>query len=477
MSNEKEKKKSGSGRVKRSFSSQQFKSGAYSTFITVLVLALVIILNLAFHKLDLSTDLSSGNLFTLSKETKKVIKDVKDDITIYYMVQKGQEEEYIQRVIDQYKKLSDHVKVVTKDPVVYPGFAKQYVDDDVSDNDVIVVNNSTKAARYISSGNMLYSDSYSYYGDSQQYLDVEGRVTSAVQYVLSSDVKKIYTVSGHGEQEVSESLQLSLEKMNMDMENLALLTEGKVPEDCSILFLNGLTKDLEDGEKEAVLSYLKAGGSAIILPMYTGKEMPNLEEILEYYGVGLQKGIIYEGAGHYATYLNYIVPTANTTTDIMSKLSSDEYVVMADAQGLTMADPSSLRSTVSVTELLTTSKQSLLKVNPGSGKTEKEKGDQDGPFYTGVYVEETLEDNAKTALAVYSTAMVQENVLENSISSLAGTTADEAAAVSIDAKNLSYSSITMNVGSQIVWSLFLIIILPAGLLIAGFGIWFVRRRK
>lgn len=476
MSIDAEKKKKGSGKLKKSFSSQQFKSGAYSSLLTVLVIALVVIVNLVFHKLDLSTDLSSDKLFTLSKETKEVVKETKDDITIYYMVQKGQESNYIQKVVQQYKRVSDHVKVVTKDPVVYPAFSKQFVDDEISNNDVIVVNENSKAAKYVSNGDMLYENSYSSYGDGETYLDAEGRITSAIQYVISSDVKKVYVVSGHGEQEVSDSLQTALEKMNFSIEELALLTEGKVPSDCTVLLLNGPTKDLEDGEKDAVLKYLKSGGSAVILPMYTGDDMPNIEEILEYYGVGLQQGIIYEGANHYATYLNYIVPTANTNTEIMSKLDSDEYIIMADAQSLTMADTSSLRSTVTISDLLSTSNQSLLKVNPASGKTEKEKGDLDGPFYTGLYVEETLDGDDKTQLAIYSTAMVQDNVLQNSISTLSGST-DESDAVSIDAKNLSYSSVVMNVGSQIFWSAFLIIILPAGLLIAGFGIWFVRRRK
>jgi ABC-2 type transport system permease protein len=48
---------------------------------------------------------------------------------------------------------------------------------------------------------------------------------------------------------------------------------------------------------------------------------------------------------------------------------------------------------------------------------------------------------------------------------------------SIEAKNLSYSSITMSVTSQIFWTILLIIVIPVALLVIGFGIWFVRRRK
>ena len=103
MSENKEKKTQNKkpGRIRKSFSSRQFKSGAYSSVITVIVIALVVIVNLVFNKLDLSTDLTSDSLFTLTKESQKVLKDVKDDITIYYMVASGSEQDYIQRVIKQ----------------------------------------------------------------------------------------------------------------------------------------------------------------------------------------------------------------------------------------------------------------------------------------------------------------------------------------------------------------------------------------
>ena len=456
---------------------RQFKSGAYNTILTVIVIALVVIANLVFNKLELSTDLTSDSLFTLSDETKEVLEGTEDKITIYYMVEKGSEQDYIQRVVNQYKKVADNVSVVTKDPVVYPNFTKQYVDDDVSNNDVVVVDETTGAAKYISNGDMYYQDNYSYYssGSSQYYLDVEGRITSAIQYVLSDEVQKIYVTTGHDEHSFSDSLTTTLDKMNLDVEEISLVTEKKVPEDCTLLILYGPAGDLRDSEKEIVEEYLEDGGDAIIMPTYTDQDTPNLDEILDTYGISIDKGIIYEGAGHYETYLNWIIPSIDNSQEVMSKFEDNDYTIIADAQSLRLADASSLRSSLSVTELLTTSKKALLKVDPTSGKTEKEKGDLDGPFTVGAYAKETVEDG-ETRLVVFSTADVQEVLLQNTISALSGSgSADGTTA--IEAKNLSYSGVTMNVGAQIFWTILLIIIVPLCLLITGFGIWFVRRRK
>ena len=466
------------GRIKRSFTSRQFKSGAYSSVITVIVIALVVVVNMVFNKLDLSTDLTSDSLFTLTKDSQKVLKDVKDDITIYYMVTKGEEQDYIKRVIKQYNKVSDHIKVVTKDPVVYPNFSRKYVDDAVSDNDVIVVDETTGAAKYVSSDEMLYSDQYSYYtsGSSEQYLDVEGQITSAIQNVLSTDKKKIYVVTGHDEQSISDSLSKTLEKMNVDVQDISLVTQKKVPDDCSLLIEYGPQSDLRDSEKTVIMDYLKKGGTAILMPGYVEKETPNIDEILDYYGMSIQKGIIYEGVGHYENYLNWIVPTINTDADVMSKFDDKDYVVIGSSQSIKEQKASSLRNSLKLTDILTTSKQSLLKKDPSSQNTDKEKGDLSGPFTTGVYAEETVDDGT-TKLTVIATNEVQDDLMQNVISGMLGDSKDGTTNTSIEAKSLSYSTITMSAGSAIVWSVVLVILVPLALLFTGFAIWFTRRRK
>lgn len=466
------------GRIKRSFTSRQFKSGAYSSVITVIVIALVVVVNMVFNKLDLSTDLTSDSLFTLTKDSQKVLKDVKDDITIYYMVTKGEEQDYIKRVIKQYNKVSDHIKVVTKDPVVYPNFSRKYVDDAVSDNDVIVVDETTGAAKYVSSDEMLYSDQYSYYtsGSSEQYLDVEGQITSAIQNVLSTDKKKIYVVTGHDEQSISDSLSKTLEKMNVDVQDISLVTQKKVPDDCSLLIEYGPQSDLRDSEKTVIMDYLKKGGTAILMPGYVEKETPNIDEILDYYGMSIQKGVIYEGVGHYENYLNRIVPTINTDADVMSKFDDKDYVVIGSSQSIKEQKASSLRNSLKLTDILTTSKQSLLKKDPSSQNTDKEKGDLSGPFTTGVYAEETVDDGT-TKLTVIATNEVQDDLMQNVISGMLGDSKDGTTNTSIEAKSLSYSTITMSAGSAIVWSVVLVILVPLALLLTGFAIWFTRRRK
>ncbi len=474
--------------IKKSFSSQLFKSGAYTTVISIIVIALVIIVNLAFNKLDLSTDMSSGSIYTLSQTTEKIVKNAKDSITIYYMVSEGKETDQIKNALIKYNKISDNVKVVTKDPVVYPGFAKKLgVDDDVSDNDVIVVNNKTGAVKYISNEDMYYTGYSSDGSSSGETLDVEGRVTSAIQYVLSDDNTKMYILQGHDEVTIGDDLTNAISKLNVDTDTLDLVSTGKIPSDCDILLIAGPQSDLMDNEKDLILDYLKKGGDAIIFTEYADTKTPNLDEILDYYGVTLKQGVICETSGKYYQYLNVIIPTVGTSSEITSDISSSSYIIMPNAEGLVKKGSSELRSTVSITELLTTSKGSFLKVDPSDGTSSKESGDLSGPFDVGLSVEEELSGSDKTQLVIYSSAdllsddyvasstgLANADLLTNAISSMTKSSVKEA---SIDVKDLSGATISVPVASQVFLAVIIIILLPGTLLVVGFVVWFYRRRK
>ena len=120
------------------------------------------------------------------------------------------------------------------------------------------------------------------------------------------------------------------------------------------------------------------------------------------------------------------------------------------------------------------------------GKAAKEKGDIDGPFAMGVSVTDKIDDNKSAKLVVYASAyafsddVISTNQLDNgslftnAVKSLSNSDVEE---TSINAKSLSYTYVSLTQGTQFFWATVIIIIIPVGLLITGFAIWFSRRRK
>lgn len=467
-------------KIKNSFTSNRFKSGAYSSFITVIVVAIVILINLVVAKMDLSADLSEGSLFTVSKEAKQAIKDIENNITIYYMVEEGQEIDYIEKALEPFEAVSKKIKIVKKDPVLYPTFASAYTEETISMNDVIVVNEDTNAAKYISNTD-LYVTGQDYTTGSYTYsLDVEGQITSAISHVTNGTQMKMYVMSGHQEIPLGASTKAMIEKLNIEVNDLTL-SDGSIPKDCEILFINGPQGDLLEEEMVMIKEYLENGGKAIINTCYTGKKQPNMASLLEYYGVSIEKGVVYEAKqGYYYMRPTYLVPEVNADHEITKDI---QIMIVPGAQGLHLSDE--IRSTVSATSILDTTEDSYTKTDANAQTVEKEKGDEAGPFSVGVAITETLKDE-ETKLVVYTapyafddqyTSLAQlgnGDVLSNTVSWMMDA---DTQAVSVPAKNLSYSTVTLSTGSMIGWAIVVIVLIPLGIFVTGFVVWMMRRKS
>ena len=142
---------------KKKFASRKFKMGSFQTITMVIVLAVVVLVNVVIARMNWSKDMNSDYLYSLSSDTISYVKGLKDDITIYYLVEDGHEAQTssytktinVENIIKLYDGLGT-VKVEKKNPVLYPNFAKKYTSESVKDNDMIVVNNKNGKSQYLS---------------------------------------------------------------------------------------------------------------------------------------------------------------------------------------------------------------------------------------------------------------------------------------------------------------------------------------
>ena len=79
-------------RKKSEAASKIFRSGVYSAAVTALVLVLVILLNLIVRAIPsryTEWDLSEAGLYTLSDNSIEVVKNLTQDVKIYYLAETG----------------------------------------------------------------------------------------------------------------------------------------------------------------------------------------------------------------------------------------------------------------------------------------------------------------------------------------------------------------------------------------------------
>lgn len=464
------------------------RNGSYSTLLIVIFVAIVVVINMIVGKLPskyTQIDISDQQLYSIGDETKKVLNNLDKDVTIYQIAQSGSEDETISNLLQKYADESKHVKVELKDPVVSPKFVSEYTSDQVSSNSLIVVcGDRNKVVNY----NDMYESTMDYntYNYQTTGFDGEGQITSAIAYVTTENLPVLYTLEGHGEKELDSTIKEDIEKANMEIKTLNLISEGSVPDDAACLLIDSPSSDISEDEKTALLDYLENGGKAMVFSDYTESTLTNFAAVLENYGVKAADGIVFEGDNqHYGMQMPYyLLPTVNSTDASSETASSGYYIIMPYAQGIQKLDD--VRDTVTVEDILTTSDSAYSKTNLQSETLEKEDGDVEGPFALGVSIKEDVGDGKETQIIYYSSSYIMdsqmnqlvsggnEKLVTESLNSMVST--EETTTVSIPSKSLEVSYLTISDYDASFWKICTIGLIPGIFLVAGFVIWFKRRK-
>lgn len=446
-----------------------FKGGSYAIVLTCIVLALLVVVNLLAGALPANLtklDISSSKLYSITSNTKAVVNALEQDVTIYWIVQSGKEDDVIDNLLAKYESLSDHIEVVKRNPDVYPAFAKQYTDETVSNNSLVVV--SGEKYRYVP-----YSDIYVSQGSAYSYsyttsFDGEGAITSAIDYVVSTQLPILYTLEGHGETALPDTFASQLEKENVETEPLSLLNVDEIPEDAAALMIHAPASDISEEEAKMLSEYVKSGGKLLILagPVADG-ELTNLYGILSDYGVSAVQGIVSESdRSHYAFQAPYVLLPDLGDSDITAPLAEKNYMAIVPiAAGLQISGDSAV-------SLLNTTDSAYSKIAGYQQTTyEKEDGDIDGPFSLGV----DIQDHSSGRIIFFTSSYLLDDMYNayssganndmvmNALSALMG----DRQAMSIRSKSLNYNYLTISESAASTIKLVMIGLVPLCYLAMG----------
>lgn len=467
-----------------SVSTKSLRFGAYSTGSILIAFAVVVVLNVIVGELPTtwtSIDVTSDKIYSLTDQTKEFLAGMDEDVTIYVIVAESSQDETLGQTLARYEELSDHITVEYVDPNVNPRFYKQYTDS-ISMNSLIVVGEKRNKVILYSS---IYESEYDYttYTSTTTGYDGEGQITSALDYVLSDDMPKVYLTEGHGEYTLSSSFTDALKKQNVDYETINLMDYESVPEDAASLFIDAATTDFSSDDKDKVLEYLNGGGNVILVTGVTDAQTPNLDAILDYMGLNKTEGLVVEmNAGNYYRSPYYVLPTQSYST-YTSGLYGQYYIFAPYVQGITIQDETV--EDISYSTFLSTSDEAFSKTGEINLQDfDKSEGDIEGPFAVGISAVKTIDEETEATMVVYGSEQIftdeaneivsgaNQVLFTNTISSFV----EQEVNVSIPVKSYEISSLTVPQSKAVFVGLMTVIILPLGCLATGFVIWFKRRK-
>lgn len=448
---------------------------------TSIVIAIVIIFNMIVNLIPENKrqfDISSTNIYEISSKSKKIINKVDHDVTFYVLAEKSNTDKRIKTFINKYASLSDKIHIKWIDPVLHPSALTKY---GTEENNIVISCKKTNRTTTVSFDDILVS-SASYYSTSSSAssFDGDGQLTSALNYVTSDKEYKAYYTSGHGESSLSSEVTSLLTKSRISTSDLLLMTATSIPDDCDLLIIDGATSDFTKDEVKLLSSYLKKGGKVVTLLAQTNKSMKNLYGLLKDYGLTVQSGYIADTERSYQGNYYYLIPNLSVSGDMASGISSNS-VMMINSKGMTQSTP--VRDSISTDAFMTTS---------SNGYAVTEKKQTQGTYVLGATSTESVKvKNSKgkkvtkeSRLTVYGSNMLIDEQITSSFSSLENLTlfTNSVTASLDDADNVSISPKSLEVSYNTIahpgpFSILVVFVIPVGLIVGGFIVWFRRRRR
>jgi ABC-type uncharacterized transport system involved in gliding motility auxiliary subunit len=450
---------------------RQTKYVGYATLYIVVVVAIVSTANVLANRYHKTFDTTANKRYSLSEQTAKIVKGLKEDAKVTYFDQ-GTHFERAKDQLDLYAGLSrkvhvDYVDVDKKPQLAREAGIKSY------GTTVVQVGAKREEAKSTS----------------------EEDLTGAFIRALKNGARTVCFVTGSGEHQIDETdrsgysrLRDVLTKDEYNSKSISLLQKAEVPSDCTVLAVAGPTADYQQPAVDAIKKFLENGGRALFLldpPLKMGRseiaDNDALAGLLQSWGVTLNKDLILD--------LNPIGQLAGLGPQVALVTRYERHAIVNDMKGSATGFPlvrsmevkSGDRATVeklfdSSESSLATTKLNSPEVNPNDPKNKK------GPLTiaaAGSY--RTGKENSEGRFVVVgSSAWAANSFLPfNGNRDLAVNTVNWLASdedlISIRPKDRDDRRITMTQG-QLNWvGITSIGLLPLGIVIAGVTVWWRRR--
>jgi ABC-type uncharacterized transport system involved in gliding motility auxiliary subunit len=261
---------------------RQTKYATYATVYTLVVIAIVVAANILADRYNKSFDATSNKRYSLSDQTAKIVKGLKQDATITYFNQSTRFRDGGD-LLDQYANLSPKVKVKYVDPDKNPQLAREA---GIRSFGTAVVQVGARK-------------------EEAKSMTEEG-ITGAFIRDLKSTTRTVCFVSGSGEHQLDDSereglsrFKELLNKEDYETKAVDLLQKAEVPADCTALVVAGPTRNYEPPEVGAIKKYVEDGGRALLMldpPLKLGRseiaDNDSLTSLLQSWGVTLNKDLI-----------------------------------------------------------------------------------------------------------------------------------------------------------------------------------------
>lgn len=464
-------------------------SASYMMIMTVLVVFVVIVVNIIVASLTPEVrqfDLSKNNIFTLTDTTLDFLDTLEDEVTIYTVAEAGNTNNDFERLLSVYAAKSDKIKLETINPAQNPQFL---VDRDIAISQGSIVIECNGKSKGVELTEMIIKKDDEETGNTYYLYDMEGQITSTINYLVNDNEKNAYVITGSGRDVLDDTLVKEIEKQNIDMKKVNLIEEGEIPEDADIIIIDQPAVDLTEKEFDLIVDFMDNGGSLLVFEYYknySDTEMPFFAELLEKYGMAVNNGVVIEQKDKYLfdSDTPYYSKPIILESDITDPLIEDDVtLIVATADKIELIDKP---DSVTLTPLLTSSSSAYYKEKYAKSSMAKLSTDPIGTFNYAVAATDDISDDLQSKMIMISsfsfaeTDLFQDQIGDGNTMFVVNSMkwlADQESTISIPVKMKTYSNLIYSLADKKKIMVSVVIIIPAVVLCYGGYVWFRRRKR
>lgn len=227
-------------------------------------------------------DLTANQVYSLSEQTIKLLKDLKDPVTITVYAMGAQQDVHKQR-LEEFKYFTSKLTTEMVDPDRQPTRAQAA---GITAVPTLVVEYKGRTEKVSSSS--------------------EQELTNALIKVITGTPKKVYFTQGHGEKDIASSersgMSTAADAMKQDnytVDSLVLIQQKQVPADATVVVVAGPTTDFFPPEIEALNAFTARGGKVLVMldPVLKGAAQPLLIQFLADWGIRAGNDVVLDTSG------------------------------------------------------------------------------------------------------------------------------------------------------------------------------------
>lgn len=496
------KNKNGSGGIKAFLKSRKARHGSVAIGIVIAVIAIVIVLNIICSLLvgrfpNLKLDMTANSSYALQEDTADYVSHLSKNVKVTILMNKDDFESggsYMVQTVNLLEKMESgsngKLKLDYVDLTENPTFTSAYPDVDWTDSSAnyLMVVECGEQYRVLKVDDCFEYDeeAYYYYG-SMQFTGskVEQAVVTSMLNVTTDDKVVVDMITGNNEQD-SSAIKTLLENNAYQVNEISLATQ-ELEEDATIAVLYAPSVDLDEEAVSKLSGWLdndgKYGRTLIYVPTADMPATPNLDELLNDWGMSVDRGYVFETSNDHlvsnSSPYAFLVDYTDYYTEGLK--NSGIPVVVSDTHAVNVTDESKAHA------ILNTSEKAGIYPLDAEENWDYNDAVKGEPISVAAEGIKSNTDETESKLVVFGSYMMfnskimnfnsynNSSYLMNLINTVSG---KDDTGITIETKTMESTELGVaDVATRSIIMVIFVIVIPISVIIIGLVLWIRRRNK